>query len=359
MVDGGGAEISPRWLSGVLRGAGLLAGGEVSEVAATDSGAFNSRTSFLRLTYRGAAPGAPGRMVLKRSAPAAWAIEAGRAEVAFYRHVAGMADPPPGIAPCYASGIDADSGHSYLLLADLSASHRAPITREQQLAGQVATPADLRSVVDTLAAIHARWWEHPAVDGIVTGYWTRDRDRFAAYLDRRTAAWSTLRRTAELDPATVACYEHLIAALPGYWDRRLRERMSRRRQLSLVHGDTYASNFLVPREPGGTAYLLDWQSPGFDNPAGDLANLCAAFWTRAQRHTDDLERRLLRQYHQRLGAADYTLADLHEDYRRALIAWVLMPVQDAADGSPPRYWRPKMRTLLDAYRDWRCADLLG
>ena len=35
------------------------------------------------------------------------------------------------------------------------------------------------------------------------------------------------------------------------------------------------------------------------------------------------------------------------------------PVQDAADGSDPSYWRPKMRCLESAVRDWSGLELLG
>ena len=89
-MDATAEQVSPLWLTGVLHEAGLLGPGEVSGVEAVDSGEFNSRTSFLRLTYRGAPAGLPTRMVLKRSAPAAWAIRAGHVEVEFYRHVAAM-----------------------------------------------------------------------------------------------------------------------------------------------------------------------------------------------------------------------------------------------------------------------------
>jgi hypothetical protein len=48
---------------------------------------------------------------------------------------------------------------------------------------------------------------------------------------------------------------------------------------------------------------------------------------------------------------DYSFEDLKEDYRRALVAWVLLPVQDAAAGSDFTYWWPKMKYLLAAFDD--------
>jgi hypothetical protein len=92
--------------------------------------------------------------------------------------------------------------------------------------------------------------------------------------------------------------------------------------------------------------------------AFDLVFLIATFWTRDQRRTH--ERRCLQRYHDALletGAAKYEWNDLIDDFRLmlALIAWD--PVFDRTNGSPPTYWRPKMRCLADAYRDWQCDDL--
>ena len=59
------------------------------------------------------------------------------------------------------------------------------------------------------------------------------------------------------------------------------------------------------------------------------------------------------------GVSDYTWEDLLTDYRTGLIYWVLMPVQDGADGSHKDYWWPKMQCLVAAFREWRCEELLG
>ncbi len=127
--------------------------------------------------------------------------------------------------------------------------------------------------------------------------------------------------------------------------------------LTLVHGDTYLSNFLVPATGPGTGVLLDWQSPSVDIGALDLANMCATFWTREQRR--DNEERVLRRYHATLARPDYPYAALLDDYKIAIANWLLVPVQDAADGSRRDYWWPKMCCLVDAFIDHRVADLFG
>ena len=360
---------SPTWLTGVLRDAGLLASGWVTAVDARPTSAFNSATSRLRIAYSdGAHPRAPAQLVLKRNLPAAWAVAAGAREVRFYQRIKALGDHPPLTPRCYAANHDPATGQSYLLLDDLSSTHAAPVTREEQigLANSVPSPTAQEAVVDALAALHAYWWEHPLLESseFDAGYWRRDKERLGEFLTRRKSAWhKVLAQYGEALPDHLrATYESLFHHFPGHWRTYIRPRFQQRHGLTLSHGDTYFSNFLCPR-PGVEAptYLLDWQSPSFDLPGLDLVNLLATFWTRAQRREDDRERDLLRRYHASLqagGVRNYSWDDVAADYRHGLIFWMLTPLQDAADGSSSSYWQPKLNCLLAAYRDWRCTELL-
>ena len=365
-----GETITAAWLTEVLRANGTLTSGAVLDVSITSSSAFNSATSFLQVRYSADAPAdAPRQLVCKRNIAEAWGVEAGAEEAHFYRCIAEHPDHPPVIIPCYAASYDPASGNSYVLLQDLSATHTPPLTRDQQMNNAEAMPteANIAHVVDTLAAVHAYWWNHPAMEqlGFTIGYWTRDQDRFDQYLARRTRSWEALI-TDEADwfPADYrALYEHLLQRLPHYWATHLQGRFAARRHLSLIHGDAYFANFLTPRAGTvGQTYLLDWQSPGFDIAAADLVNLCATFWTPQQRHAEQRETRVLARYLATLhahGVMDYTKDDLRRDYQHGLIDWVLMPVQDRFGGSDRAYWWPKMQHLVAAYRDWDCAALLA
>jgi Ecdysteroid kinase-like family len=357
-------EVDPSWLTAVLRAAGALPTGEVQAVTLEPTGAFNSHTVRVRARLSpDAPPGLPIRYVVKQNAPAAWAAQAGQDEVRFYQMVAGLADHPASVVPCLAAGIQEDTGDSYLVLVDLSETHRPPLTRDQQLLCALPSDRDIGLVTDALADLHAYWWQRPA-DHLPVGYWTRDEDRFTAYLNRRRTSWQRVRTTHDWLPDTVvAVYEELLAALPSYWQRHLRMRMAQREALTLVHGDAYFANFLCPRSPDShDVYLLDWQSPSIDLGAGDLVNLYAPFWTRRQRLDGERERGWLARYHARLcagGVVGYSVGDLRLDYRRGLVEWVLIAVQDAADGSRVDYWWPKMRRLIEAFQDWECVGLLG
>lgn len=326
-------------LADLLRRAGVLPSGDVVAVETTPAGAFNSATDFVRVRYRGAPAGAPTALVVKRPSPAAWSRRAAVEEATFYRYVRQHADHPPVLPRCFA----AEDG--YLVLEDLTATHAAPVSRDDLLAGRglpALEPVD--AAVDVLAALHRWWWGRTD--------WPGPPD-WPAYVARRRAAWPRVR--ADWPDGARPIYESLVDGLDRLWDNHLRRRMAG--PLTLVHGDTYLSNFLLPRDGRGRGYLLDWQSPEIDLGAYDLANLCAPFWTRAQRAV--AEERVLRRYHEALGVPGYSYEDLLADYRLALAYWVLVPVQDAADGSPRRYWEPKLRCLLDAYTDHHVGELLA
>jgi len=360
---------TPAWLTAVLQGSGVLTHGAVTAVERSTSGAFNSHTSYLRLRYSAdATPEAPTRVVLKRNIAEAWGVEAGAEEVKFYTAVAGLADHPPITIPCYVAAYDHASGQSYLLLQDLSDTHKPPITRDQQIDFVEGVPPAvyIEAVVDTLARLHAYWWQHPLLDSATfsVGYWSRDAERFGQYLQRRRTAWESLV-SGEGDwlPADLReLYTRLLDRLPYHWERYLAPRFQTKTNLTLVHGDAYFANFLCPKDPGaGATYLLDWQSPVFDLAGYDLVNLCATFWTPELRHEESREVCILQRYYTALcahGVQGYSWEDFEEDYRSGLIYWLLVPLQDRYDGSRKDYWWPKMQCLAAAFRDWRCSELL-
>jgi hypothetical protein len=365
--------VTPEWLTAVLGPSGILGQATVRALEHEPTGAFNSATIRLHVRYAADAPAdAPTHLILKRNIAQEWAREAGAEEVRFYALIASLADHPRITAPCYAAAYDEDSGQSYLLLRDLSATHRPPITRDQQvgLVDGVPPAAHIAAVVETLARLHAYWWDHPLLEAgpFPVGYWSRTRERFEQYLRRRTASWQRVdaREGAWLPADVRALYERVLAHLPAYWEQDLQPRFQTTqtaRHLTLTHGDAYFANFLCPEPPtSGPTYLLDWQSPGVDIGGNDLANLCAAFWTPEQRGEDQREERILRRYFatvQAHGVSQYAWEDLLTDYQHGLIYWLLVPVQDAADGARRDYWWPKMQCLVAAFQQRGCAARLG
>lgn len=352
--------ITPEWLTEALRGAGTLPTGSVvaCEVGAND--AFNSTAAHLTLTYSADAPAdAPRRLFLKRNLDVAWAIESARDEVIFYQTVATLDSHPPMVIPCYLATFDAQRGASTLLLSDVSASHAPPLTRDDLLASHAAPDdAALGQAIDTLAGFHAFWWERPELGTTFPlAGWYGDAGRFAAHVERRRGEWARFIAVegAWLPANLRTLYEDALARLPDVWEAGLGARMTARRGVTLVQGDCYLTQFLIPR-PGVSAptYLIDFQGVGADLPPFDLLHLLVNFWTREQRQQNDRELLALRRYYAGLlacGVRDYRWDDLMASYRQILTIMLFYPVWDETNGSPRSYWLPKMRSLAAAYQD--------
>ena len=159
--------MTPDVLTKLLYEAKTLQRGHVLEVHSTENEAFNSQIQHLKVSYSpDAAPQLPTELVLKKNVPTDWGKEAGRDEVAFYQFIAQDAHHFPMILPHVAATYDEQTGDSLLLLPDLSATHHVPVTRRltaEQTTRLDDAPSDsmLYQIVETLAAFHAVWWEHP------------------------------------------------------------------------------------------------------------------------------------------------------------------------------------------------------
>ena len=352
--------ITPAWLTAALRAAGALPTGAVQAVETRGNDAFNSAATHLTLTYSADAPAdALHSLFLKRNLAVEWATEAARDEARFYQAVARLTPRPPMIAPCYLAAFDEQRGVSSLLLADVSATHAAPVTRDEQIRGDgVPDQRALDLAVDTLAAFHACWWERPELgETFPGGGWYGGAEQFAAHMERRRDEWARfIAAEGDWFPADLrAVYEDAFTRLPSAWATAFGARLAQRRAVTLGHGDCYLTQFLVPRAGvSAPTYLVDFQGVTADCPAFDLTHMFAAMWSREQRQEGDREQRCLRRYHAGLlagGVRDYAWDDLLADYRALLAFMLFYPVWDETNGSPHSYWLPKMRNIVAAWQD--------
>jgi hypothetical protein len=359
-------QVTPAWLTAVLKRHHLLRHGEVRALEHQPTSAFNSHTLHLHAAFSDdVPPGVPNRFVLKRNLKEPWAIRSGVQEATLYQTVPDLPDHPPVIVPCYEAVVDAATGNSHILLLDLSDTHMVPLTRDQQLDVGNNVPLDvhLDQAVDALAQFHAFWWQHPRLGSGVAqiGTWCSDEAHMTNEVERRRRAWNDLRahEVAWFPPHLTALYEVLLPQLFRLWHTYTRPRLASFAHLTLTHGDAYLNNYLCPRpgQPGAT-YLIDWQSPEVYRSTSDVVTMCATFWTRTQRA--DRERYVLQRYHRGLhahGVTGYSWDDLIKDYQYSIIDWLLIPLQDRLDGAGTNYWFPKMQCLADAFEDWNCASL--
>jgi hypothetical protein len=345
-------QVTPHWLSSVLRRQGVLTRGEVTRVTTGEAQAtFASSVWRLEVeTSHDATPGAPHWLFLKLSnpslAPGAFDPAQQQREIIFYREVAPAMQAAFTI-PCYSAVYAPESGAAHLLLKDVSATHAACLTPLQ---------ANVEGAVDAIARLHAFWWDHPRL-GRDIGSFTTPEERRKDWDDtRRSTTAFTAALGDGLPAAWRATYERVLPALPVLFNRHVS-----RRNLTLVHGDAHLGNFLFPKDvPGGSALMLDWQ---FWHPTvggTDLAFMLATDWEVETRRA--LEGGLLRRYHDgllELGVKEYNWDACWDDYRLSVIlVSIFIPVWRWAVFK----WAPDLSALeksMTAFDDLGCSELLA
>jgi hypothetical protein len=347
------AEVTPEWLTLRLRHNGFLPRGRVSGVHVKSSRTLTvSIVSRLGVEYADDAPPlSPRDLFLKVSNPnfvPALARQNTPAEMVFYNSVSReMPDPP--LPRCFDAAFSPATGHSHLLLEDLSETHYHPPT---------PVPPSLEeceAAVDCLAQLHAHWWEHPRL-GAGVGKLLSDEEirglarvtavRFAAFADSLGERLSGERRRT---------FERVINTFPRPWVR-----LGSARGLTVTHGDAHTLNFLFPRRPGGgRLYLIDWQLWHPHIGPRDLAYMMTLFWYPEDRTR--LEQKLLRRYHQRLeagGVKDYGWEACWKDYRWSAIRNIFIPTLHWSRGMRESLWWPQVERALSAFEDLGCVELL-
>ncbi|MGI4748741.1 MAG: phosphotransferase, partial [Janthinobacterium lividum] len=212
-------------------------------------------------------------------------------EVAFYRRIRPELDIE---APrCFGGAFDPSTSHFGILLEDLTERDaRFPNVT------QPITPDIVRSLLDVLASLHARYWESPRfatdlswveghvgggvadlMNGLAPTYIQQeiDNENFKRELVQRlrTTGPELLAgvQTVQRHQATLAC--------------------------TLLHGDTHLGNtYLLPNNRGG---LLDWQLMVRGHHMHDVNYLITTALSIGDRRTH--ERDLLAYYLDRLGSA--------------------------------------------------------
>jgi hypothetical protein len=160
-------QVTPAWLTGILRQRGYLGAAMVQTLSVTRVHTIQPRSiSYsLAVEYSSPLPEAPTHLYLKipkpDADPALVAVE-GEREVRLYQALASDQRELP-VIPCYDAVYRPDQRAYHLLLDDLSTTHDQPRWH--------LTIADryIMQTIDCLAQFHAYWWQHPRLtNGLAT-----------------------------------------------------------------------------------------------------------------------------------------------------------------------------------------------
>ena len=350
-------EITPRWLTAVLRSAGAIDRALVvrveREMVGEDRG-FTGAIARLRLSYDRPEPGAPASLIAKmplaERTVASSLREAQRPDLArlardherslrearFYRAMG----PEPEFAPrVYAIADDIEAGRLVLLLEDLSAGRPGDALHNCAI-------AEARAVVAAIARLHARWWERPALDDF--GWlpsWAPDPAAMAERYRRNVGP--VLERYGERIPVYS---RQLMLALPDHYEWVLATLNGP--PATLIHADLHLDNVIFRGPDDATeAVILDWQTVSRGLSALDLTSFVYGSLSIDDRRVAELE--LMELYLATLGEGgvlDYGIDELRYHERLALlwqlggtVGWLARTIGTTPEG--------RERALIDAIFD--------
>ena len=305
-------QLTPEWLTGLLRESGRLLNGRVSHLALDGDGAasgFFGEVARLRLRYTGGAGSAPPSVIAKFPTSNAGAFRIGLdrgyydREVTFYRDfAAGCGLRVPAF---YGGAVDLASGASVLLLEDLSGLRL--LSAEGKPNGE-----DARALLRQLGGFHARWWDDRGIDRLD---WLPPTDSGAERFQRDfPIAWPLIVKHLTSPPglATPDMGERIAEQIPAV------KRELARPPRVFLHADLRKENIFFD-DTQGVAVVLDWQHCRRGRAALDLAS---HLFGEARGMGPAEEAEMLKVYHDALtqaGAGDYPLVDCVHDYRLAMV----------------------------------------
>jgi hypothetical protein len=192
--------------------------------------------------------------------------------------------------------------------------------------------ARLRSILDQLAALHARYWNSPALTGELSWMEAHTRGRLFDQFSTPAAVPRFIAAQVEREQFKREMVERLGTTADGLFHQFIKlQRHQATLAQTVCHGDTHIGNTYVL--PGDRAGLLDWQLTSVGFAIHDVSYAMATALSVAERRAS--ERELLAYYRDRLIAnccGDVpALEQLWREYRMGMvwgvyIGWLTTPV---------------------------------
>lgn len=346
-------QVTPEWLTSVLRKNGFLKRGKVISVQNKLTKTLPlSVVARLEVGYSVNVPAtAPSKLFLKISRTdlsQAVSSELNGKEVAFYRTIAREMNNPH-LIRCYDAAYSSELGKSHLLLDDLSETHFQP---ESPLPPAIVY---CELAMECMAQLHAFWWEHPRLGREIGKLFDESElSAFVGEVEKNVVSFIDFLG-ARLSVERRKIYDRLLASKYKVW-----QRLTDAAGLTVTHGDAHWWNFLYPRDTDKhRVCLFDWQLWHVDVGARDLAFMVALGGYAERRSA--IERNLIRRYYDSLiahGVRNYTWDDCWNDYRWSAIRNLNIPVVQWSQGRSAELWWSNLERAMIAYEDLGCSELL-
>jgi hypothetical protein len=306
-------EITPEWLTRVLRESGAIDGARVESFSAAGlDGGLVGDVNRLELVYSADGDSSIPQTVI---AKIAHSDDEKRGkhnsngfyerEVRFYQNF----NSDVGIATPFAYGAEyeEDSGYFILLLEDLG-RYRSISQHDS------CSLTEGKSAVQTLAKLHSKWWES---DRIYESDWLRNfsDDEFLSGIS--DVYNNSLEKFLEIGDNYFAAGYESVARKFGESFLEVMGHFGKG-PVTLMHGDFRLGNLLFDDREGATdpVYAFDWQLAGRGKGVIDLAYFVG--WSFSNQDRQRHEKQLLADYYDSiidLGVTNYSSEEFNVDVR--------------------------------------------
>ena len=350
-------EITPDWVQQVFKRAVV----EVPRVTGTTNRTIGhgnlSDTVVTRLTYADDALGAPRSVVCKFTStlPGAALLAANVGaylrEVMTYR-LLGEASPTR-IPRVYLAETDSDGRRLNLVMEDLSEFAEPG----DQIAG--CRPSDAHAAIAEFAALHAGFWNDPAIADLEWLFSSRPVSAAASAQIFEAGARICAERFKGRLPAEVFAAVESFAPRVGDWAS------TPARRNTLIHREARVDNIVFDRRDPShiRAYVIDWQFTSRGDPQFDVAYFASGSMAPEERRACELS--LIASHAARITEVDpsYGVEEATESYRFYLPSGLVTTLQAVLVLPPGKHEDLLLMTLLTrnvaALKDWGLVNATG
>ena len=305
-------DITPAWLTSMLRESGVLGGAAVRSIAVEPIGigvGFLGQLARLRLAYDRPEEGAPATIIAKLPT-----LDPGgrqicqlfrfyEREIRFYRDLA--RDVPLRVPRCYASAMDVAADDYVALLEDLGG---LPMGND----ATGCSAAEAETAIRTVARLHARWWESPALERLAWIPMVNDPIHHIAQGAYQQALVPLLQTFGDhLSPKMRVITENMATRIVEL------QNIGSQFPRTVLHGDYRLDNLFFD---GASVAVIDWQIACRGQGVFDVAYFLSGGLEPAVRRAEEM--RLLRLWYDLATdghAGRFSFDDALVDYRRSVL----------------------------------------
>jgi len=360
-------QLTPEWLTRIFNNNGYLSQGKVSAIISRNSlEHFSFNLHFLELAFSEDAQtdGVSSKIVVRTSIPYSTPSKIlNKHEVKFYNLVAESMDEKL-IPTCYDATFSEETGHSHIILDDLSKPHI-----EYGILNYPIPPLkrNCERAIDFLAEFHAFWWDHKRLKELSKFSFTFHNLKENSYNEKEILNWfenekQTLNRMLNLLGDRISSKrKELFKTVFSLYPQLVYERI-KEKNITLINYDASFSNFLYPKDienEKSKVKLIIWQDWALGVGTIDLAHMIGLYWLPERR--DLMEKELVKRYHMAIsnfGVKNYSWEDCWYDYRFSALLNLYSVVYWWDYGFNPYPWWNALEIAFLTIEDLNCMELL-